>query len=197
MAFLSRRQQPSETIVGYGSALNELASACNYGSCCRDRLVRDSFISGLRSPKIMTSLISELENKTFTEVLEKAKVIDQIQSDIVEINPSAQTYQQNAVKDSQNFHKSGRHETTEKNGQKRFQKHEKVSCNYKCSRCGAKGAHHNSECWALKVECRKCSLHGHVAKMCRTSNQRNRQEKRLIMLKMIKNSRKNLILRNI
>ena len=48
--FLNRKQG-NETIEVYAKDLNELASHCEYQDCCRDRLLRDAFISGLSSPK--------------------------------------------------------------------------------------------------------------------------------------------------
>ena len=103
VSFLSRRQEVGESIVRYGGSLNQLTSQCKYKDCCRDTLVHDVFISGLRSVEVMASLISECENKTFSEVLDKAKLVEQIQQDVVEINPSAKQFRQNAIQQQDNI----------------------------------------------------------------------------------------------
>ena len=174
VSFLSRRQLSSETIVSYGSALNQLADQCNYKECCRDRMVRDVFICGLRSPKVMTSLVSECEGKTFNEVLEKAKVVEQIRQDIVDFNPTAgKTFSQNSVHKNQNSSYTYRQEQQDKTKNHRQSNMQKVNENYLCSRCGSRGKHHNSACWAKTAECKKCAKTGHIAKQCYT---KNRQE---------------------
>ena len=50
VAFLHRRQQNGESIENFAKSLNELASQCNYSDCCRDRMLRDAFVSGLKVP---------------------------------------------------------------------------------------------------------------------------------------------------
>ena len=57
--FLSRKQLQSESIQAYAQTLNELASHCEYSDCCRDRLLRDIFVSGLRSAKLVSALLQE------------------------------------------------------------------------------------------------------------------------------------------
>ena len=165
VSFLSRKQSAGESIVNYGGALNQLASQCNYEQCCRDRMVRDVFISGLRSPKIITALISECENKTFNEVLEKAKIVEQIHQDVVEINPSAKTFNQNVVQKYNNKSKFSPN-SNEKNSKN-------VSSNYMCSRCGTKGGHLSNTCWARTVDCRSCGKTGYISKQCRTKKSEN------------------------
>ena len=52
--FLNRKQQINENIETFAKILNELGSSnCNYKECCRDRLLRDSFIAGLESKTIV------------------------------------------------------------------------------------------------------------------------------------------------
>ena len=98
VTFFTRKQQSGETVESFAKVLNELSSQCNYGECCRDKLVRDVFVSGLRSTKLMTALIHECEGKTFGEVLTRAKIIEQVNIDIEVINPSVIVYSQNMVK---------------------------------------------------------------------------------------------------
>ena len=60
VAFFSRKQRDNESIETYSKALSELAFQCtNYNDCCRNKMLRDVFIKGLRSSKLMRELISD------------------------------------------------------------------------------------------------------------------------------------------
>ena len=56
--FVTRKQKQCENIECYSKVLNELASKCDYNDCCRDRMLRDIFVSGLRSSKLVQSVYS-------------------------------------------------------------------------------------------------------------------------------------------
>mgnify|MGYP000123778589 CR=1 FL=1 len=88
VTFVNRKQKPQESIEDYSKTLNELASRCEYSDCCRNRMLRDVFVSGLRSPKIMSAVITEAHNKNFEECINKAKLIEQVTKDVDDINPS-------------------------------------------------------------------------------------------------------------
>ena len=153
VSFLARKQLSSESIEMYAKSLNELASQCDYGECCRNKLLRDVFISGLKSSKIMTATIQDAEGKSFDDVVKKAKLIEQVQSDVADIStPSQQTFSQNKVKKVEG----------ERNNSK-------ISPTYVCIRCAAKGRHTADVCWARKVTCNACHNVGHIAKACKSS----------------------------
>ena len=44
----------------------------------------------------------------------------------------------------------------------------KVPADYVCVRCGTKARHFVTDCFALNLECRKCSKVGHIAKVCKS-----------------------------
>ena len=109
----------------------------------------------------MSSLITECENKSYYEVVERAKTLEQVVQDVEEIHPSMSaakgtTYR---VNDSSKYNSSTAND----------KKSKKVPKNYECIRCGAKDKHFEYDCWALKqnVKCNKCQYKGHIAKMCR------------------------------
>ena len=52
-------------------------------------MLRDIFVSGLHSSKLVTTLITECEEKTFHECVERAKLLEQLIRDVEDINPSA------------------------------------------------------------------------------------------------------------
>ena len=61
VAFINRKQRQNESIESYAKAVNDLASQCNYKDCCRNKMLRDIFVSGLRCSKLLTTyLLSSL-----------------------------------------------------------------------------------------------------------------------------------------
>ena len=157
VAFLHRKQNQHESLESFAKSLNELASQCDYKDCCRDRMLRDQFVSGLKNHKIISNLIHEAETKKFHDLLEKAKLIEQLHLDVVDINPAAKEYQQNlihhkvkhrvnkSVKRTQNSGnrspknaQNSRHYSPKSNKNGRTGN---VSANYVCCRCGQGGSH--------------------------------------------------------
>ena len=152
--FISRKQKANESIETYAKILNDLASQCDYSDCCRDRLLRDIFVSGLYSPKLISTLLQECETKKFHECVERAKIIEQLASDAADIKPEAKLLQFK-------LDKSGGTPYSVKSTNK-------VPGNYLCIRCGAQAKHYAQNCFALKLKCRKCKKEGHLAKVCRS-----------------------------
>lgn len=146
--FLNRKQSTTESIETYAKILNDLASACRYQDCCRDRLLRDAFISGLRSNAVITRLLQDCEDKSFNDCVEKAKFLEQLAADAQDIKPEAAnkifTKKSNSMPST-------------------------VPENYSCIRCGCKNKHLANNCPAIKLECNRCHKTGHLGKVCRSS----------------------------
>ena len=150
--FINRKQGLSEPIETYAKVLNNLAADCQYKNCCRDRLLRDTFVSGLRSNSIMSLLLQDCEGKSFDECVEKAKLFEQISVDAQSMSQEPQ----NTFK-IVSSNESGASTSVST-----------VPDNYVCIRCGAKSKHFARNCYALNIECRKCSKQGHIAKVCKS-----------------------------
>ena len=156
--FINRKQGSGETIEAYGRTLNLLANNCKYSSCCLDRMTRDIFVAGIRDSNILTSLLQECDKTPdikFEEVLEKAKVLEQLKQDAISIrgNEYVHSYK---VKASTPV---------------------KLNEKYVCIRCGTRNDHLQSECWALKLICSQCKVKGHIKRACRSKNKiKNLQE---------------------
>lgn len=148
--FLNRKQQSSETIEVFAKIINDLADACEYSDCCRDRLLRDTFISGLQSSAIMKSLLPKADNLTFNECIERAKFLEQVTFDAEDMQ-SVTSYKLNS--------------------QPRYEKQNTftVPSSYICIRCSAAGKHIASKCPCINLICKQCQKKGHIAKACRTS----------------------------
>ena len=51
-------------------------------------MLRDIFVHGFRSSKLVTTLITECEEKAFHECIKWAKLLEQVICDVEDINPS-------------------------------------------------------------------------------------------------------------
>ena len=159
VTFVNRKQKAHENIESYSKALNELASKCSYNDCCRDRLLRDVFVSGLRSHKLISAVITDCEEKTFMESVERAKNLEQVYLDVEDIHPSVKVHSQNKI-DKYRVQSSSKidSESTKKTPPN----------NYVCLRCGSRNKHYVSNCFAIKLKCNLCQKTGHLAKVCKT-----------------------------
>ena len=157
--FLHRKQSADESIENYAKALNDLGAGCEYSDCCRDRLLRDSFIAGLRTRTIVSGLITDCEankSKSFNDVVQKAKLLNQISHDLQDIRNDSPNKSLQVNKLSSNFKKSSE---------------KKVPDNYTCIRCGTKG-HFAKDCSALDKICVKCNVKGHLGRVCKSTKQK-------------------------
>ena len=165
VSFVNRKQKQAESIETYSKVLNELASQCGYSDCCRDRLLRDIFISGLRSSKLISVLITECELKKFSDCVDRAKIIEQVTLDVQDINPDENLHTSYKVENTDRRY-SNNNKTQSDSG--RSPKTQNVPKNYKCIRCGTTGKHFVNDCFALNLRCNKCQKTGHIAKVCKT-----------------------------
>ncbi|XP_018017093.1 uncharacterized protein LOC108673737 [Hyalella azteca] len=169
VAFLTRKQKPGESIESYAKVLNVLSSHVGYSNCCRDRLIRDVFVSGLQSTKLVASLLVECENKTFQECVERAKIVEQVTKDVEELTPS--------VVNAANYKLKTTHGTSPKRNEQGSRA--SIPLSYKCIRCGAAGKHRASDCYTLKKKskCTSCSKTSHISKMCRSAKKLTNKSK--------------------
>lgn len=151
--FLSYKQSPDQSIESYAKCLNDLAAACQYTECCRDRMLRDVFVSGLISGPILRAVLQACEDKTFNECVNLAKLSEQTMMDAQDMKNEATQSSTERV-----------HTTISKNS---------VPENYTCIRCGAKRKHFASDCFALKKKCNFCKKFGHLEKVCKGKQRRS------------------------
>ena len=152
--FISRKQHPGETIEQYAQTLNNLADSCEYKHCCRSRYLRDIFVAGLNSTKIISALLHhECDKMEFNTVVEKAKLLQTFTNDVENI------------KHEDRCHVVRREEASSRG--------KVVPRNYVCIRCGTKENHFANECFALKLKCNNCSRIGHLAKCCKAKKKVN------------------------
>ena len=146
--FLNRKQAVGESIENYARSLNVFANECNYSSCCLDRLLRDTFVAGVRDTAILSALLQECDKNNkikFEEVVEKAKVIEQLKLDAQSITGDSLS-----MNTAYKVNKSA----------------SVPSDSYKCIRCATYGKHFAHDCFAIKLTCKLCNKKGHIAKAC-------------------------------
>ena len=151
---LNRKQGENETIEHYARVLNDYASECKYRDCCRDRMIRDAFISGLHSSTIVGGLLQDCElneEKSFNDCVSKAKLLEQISQDAKDLcYEPKNTLQVNKM----NIRK---------------QEAAVPQDTYVCIRCGGRN-HFANKCPIMDKTCSNCKKVGHLRKMCRSRN---------------------------
>ena len=179
VSFVTRKQKPTESIEDYSKALNEFCSQAEYKPCCRDRLLRDIFISGLQSTKLISALITECEDKSFAEVVNKAKLLHQVTQDVEDMNPTSSSTTHRLQNDSRGNNNSNRKNYSNTNrgsnnsanrGNSGHKTKRKPPQDYKCIRCNFKGQHYVNDCFAINLECSNCQQVGHIARACRSQS---------------------------
>lgn len=148
--FLNYKQSADDSIENYAKTLNNLATACNYNDCCRDRMLRDVFVSGLYSSAVLRSVLQDCETKTFNQCVEHAKVIEQVAADAQDIKVEP-------------------HCT---NSAYRVSSDTNIPHDYICIRCGAKSKHLAKNCFALNLSCNTCKKKGHISRVCKSKQSR-------------------------
>jgi phage FluMu protein Com len=128
-------------------------------------LLRDQFIAGLRSTKLIRVLITTCEEETFEQTVKRAKQHEQIAADVEDINseqPGGRVYL-NKQQSRPRYNKENYSHQYRKDNMP-----QQIHGNYVCIRCTGKGKHLAKDCFALKMKCNKCKKMGHIAKACRS-----------------------------
>lgn len=160
----TRRQQEGESLDEFFRALKVLSKDCNFKSVnatqhCEES-IRDSFISGLRSPSIRQRL---LENKSLdlTSMFDQARALESAQ-----IN--SELYFKEPVKVVSATHEHSVKEASEVVAESVPLM---VAANTKVLKCYFCGSvkHPRAKCPAREAICHKCQKQGHFAKVCKSS----------------------------
>lgn len=162
VAFINRKQRRDENIESYAKAINELASQCNYKDCCRDKMLRDIFVSGIKCNRLLTTFITDrdIEKKTFADCIVTAKLFEQALRDVEDIHPEEKMAITSNVTEINKVHVSTPNKKSEAT--------KKVPANYICIRCGTKAKHFVNDCFARNMNCNSCSKTGHLARVCKS-----------------------------
>lgn len=146
--FLSRHQQPGESLEVFFTTLKNLAESCDFGQL-KDSLVKDMFILGLveENSYLRERLLEEGDAKTLSEIFDLARTIEMSKDKAKGVF---------GVRYQQKQHSSNR--PPQRNNKPKQQQ-------LKCQSCGFQ--HQPNKCPAARAACNSCSKVGHYAKMCR------------------------------
>ncbi|CAA9999561.1 unnamed protein product, partial [Nesidiocoris tenuis] len=145
-AFLNRKQQEGESVAQYLASLRKLATNCKYDASMLNTMLRDAFVSGLRSKAMLDRLFEE-DDVDLKRTMELASAIERACEGTTEVlhqvTPPAQAVHK--IK----FHKR----KPQPQSRPLRKKSEKIIC----FKCGAKNSHKAPACTAKNLRCRFCS----------------------------------------
>lgn len=181
--FISRTQQPNESIVEYATELKKLSQHCefncqNCNHCTANAFLTLQFIRGLQDSDIRVQLLQEKNNATFQEFINKAVTIEfsKAEDKVMSTVPKLPTYTDTCNVESTQYQVNGKFVTSNNH---KFQS-PKIprntndsfsSLSGKCYRCG-QGDHKANVCRFRNEFCRKCSKLGHLARVCMSQGRR-------------------------
>jgi transposase InsO family protein len=168
--FVTRKQQPGETVESFLRALHTLFQKCNYEDDKRDEYVKDRFIPGLLD-KTLNAKLRGTPGITLADAVGEARRQEAVAQQL------GATGNVDKLGNGSNGHKSnnyrGRGRGRGQSGRGRGPRGNnsgKGSKQDECNRCGL--THGSDEfCKAMKYSCRKCGKKGHFAKKCPNNNQ--------------------------
>ncbi len=146
--FYLRSQKEGETVAQYVAQLRFLSKDCAFRAFL-DEAIRDRFVVGLRNEAVKRRLLGE-ENLELPRAIELASSMEAAEKDSHELSRSQ-------VVTGGTVHQ--------------FQRKPAVTANppSKCYRCG--GLHDSNNCRFKEATCNSCKKVGHLAKVCRSSQQ--------------------------
>ena len=159
----TRKQKSEETVDEFLTVLRQLAKDCNYQQVSakdhQDQSIRDSFISGLKSPSIRQRILEE--SVTLQQAWEKARSMETAQKNAESYHLTAYTASTTS-KDS--YQSPKQPETVEKY---EYTTNITAVSTVKCWNCGRPRHQSRQQCPAREATCFKCNRTGHYAKYCR------------------------------
>lgn len=169
--FFMYRQQQSQSIEDFSKELRFLASSCDFENITADRLLRDVFIAGLSSSHVLSTVLQEAEDLSFSEAVEKAKFVQQVKDDTRYIQDThCSTLSSNVYKTAFDTTSTSNvvREVEQSVHKLQSQIVKKPPPGYVCIRCGAANLHFVDQCYAQKLKCRNCNKVGHIGRVCRS-----------------------------
>lgn len=180
--FFKRNQQDFEKVADFAVELQALSKHIKFGDFL-DMALRDKFVAGIASSKIQGELMNSPDDMTFEQVVEKAKVLEQIELDVVNMktkNGALNRVNSNAGrwsrKDKTRTDSRGR-ETSRfrgrsSSGTRSTWKQKQNGRSSSWQRASGSGTSNGGQPWKKGPRCFNCSEYGHIARYCR-----NRKEK--------------------
>ncbi|XP_073984943.1 uncharacterized protein [Rhodnius prolixus] len=169
---INRKQAEGESISDYVAHLRKLAAPCKYDDSMLATMLRDVFVSGLRSKHILDRLFEE-DNPSFDKTVEIALALEKASGGTGEILGGE--VNKLSIKSKHNTIATQRYK---RNNFRKYNPNDKSNAresNVTCLKCGKIG-HKANECYANDLFCKFCQTQGHVIKVCFKKKKYKQQE---------------------
>ena len=170
--FMQMTQGKTETVGEFAARLREQAVRCEFDKLKEtndpaEELVKMQMIAGLSSYEIRKKILEkELSGSLHSDqIVELVQELEQVKS-FVGQKVTDGMISNEATEDPKETIHASRYKA-EENVESLFTKNAVI--NRKCTRCGGQWHKNRTQCPALNVNCNKCKLKGHFARMCRTN----------------------------
>lgn len=166
--FISRTQQPEESISDFSVALKKMSVDCSFNCTCgktvSDMFLSLQFIRGLMDNEIRTKLLQEQNQCTYKDIVQTAYTMELGKRESSLVHSDTRTTQQmyQVPKDKPTSPSNGRR-TWKTNTNKQNLEFEKLKG--KCYRCGSSN-HKANKCKFIDTTCNRCKKNGHIASVC-------------------------------
>ncbi|XP_065218826.1 uncharacterized protein LOC135844530 [Planococcus citri] len=181
--FLNRKQGENESIMQYVSELRKLSLPCGYSEDMLNIMLRDVFVSGLRSPEMLKRLFSEkdLTFKSAQEITAGMEVSAKNTAEMTNGSRKEASVPVNApdsmLKKLNKFKKSSSQRSNDKRKDDKSKSEDGIVC-FKC----AKPGHRSPACTAKNLSCSFCKSDQHVAEACRKKKRHEKNKAKKLKL---------------
>lgn len=171
--FNSRYQKPDEPVEEFITDLHHLIDSCGYPTSIQHELLRDRLVVGLLDSKLKVKL-QLIDDLDLPKAINTIRSLSLVQEQMTNLERK-QTAQQEvetvgAVQSSRNHQTQQKLQGTGHNSRNYQTSQSKPQGNFTtgCGFCGGRERHAKRQCPAGQIECHRCHLVGHFAKMCRS-----------------------------
>ena len=151
--FNQRKQEEGETFENFYSAIRNLSKTCDFCDNCRDSMIRDKIVLGIRDCNTQTELL-KVRDLNLTKCVDTCRAAE---------NANLQGKAMNSQDNPEEVHKVKTEPRTD-------------TMLKECKFCGTKHRLRKEECPAYGKTCFRCSGKNHFGRKCLTGNKFTKRE---------------------
>ena len=165
--FYSYKQSKTQSLTDYVAELRKLALTCDWNEAQLADNLRDKFVMGLYSERLLQQLLTHDHKKSLKDLFQHALTFEAAeQESLKRAETPKDNTTVNALKQQLRKKRSAR-ATTNQNSGREVQNTRQSNEQYTCSSCGAN--HPRSTCRFRNAKCHRCGKVGHIQKVCRST----------------------------